>query len=69
MAGSQSLREKRASRDVIGSYVISATGWALLNHGLLNMSGSDMQTGSWTLTWTLYLQMGLGGVAFEGEQQ
>lgn len=59
MARSQSLREKKASWNVIGSYVISATGQLLLRHGLLNMSGFEMQTDSENSAETPYLSKGV----------
>lgn len=69
MARSQSLREKKARWNVIGSYVIGATGQLLLSHGLLNTSGFDVQTGSQSQTETSYLSMGEGGVSREREGQ
>lgn len=46
--GSQPVTEgeKKTSWNVIGSYVISATGWFLFSHGLLNTGAFDMQTSS-----------------------
>lgn len=39
---------KRTSWNVIGPYVISATGRLLLSHSLLNTSGFDMYTGRYS---------------------
>lgn len=46
MARRQSLQERKASCNVMSSYVISHTGWLLLSSTLLKMRGFDMQTGS-----------------------
>ena len=42
---------KGASWNVIGSYVIAATGRLLLSRGLLNTNGFDMQTSSLSWAW------------------
>ena len=68
MARSQSLREKRASWNVISSYVIGATGRLLLSRGLLSTGGFDMQTSS-QLKQTSHLFTGVGGVLSLRERQ